>query len=511
MKIVLPFFYGDVHLILKNLDWYAELQPHYDYDLVLACDNQTNPKDVKAKAEKLFRSVECITYPCAYWDNKMMVQWPWPQNNAFANTCRIMSKQSEPWFWCETDVVPLCAGWIDTLAQEYAKGGKPFGGHWNDQNKDYNGMGIFNGVAIYPPRVGKYAKKAITASMEQIQPSWDTYASDQIYPHMHVMNHVMQHMWNLPFQEIKQAPTFPTTNDVAKWVKAGVVLFHRCKDGSLIDRMRELRGKKVEFKGTDVVDYYRYKSKADLFLVSFRRDLEFTQYCLRTVDKFVTGFNKLILLVPKVDEVFFAEIAKPFPFVVLKAFDEVPGKGMVHHEAMVCSADQFCASDYIVHIDSDCAFKELVNIEQEYFRDGKPIMLKERFDLLPAEVRPWQVAVEKALGFTPVYETMRRHPAVHPRWLYPKVREAIEKHTGKPFLEYVLSCENKFPQGFAEFPTLGAWALRYDPGAHYWMEPQVDGRPTDKLRQFWTHGSVDMLYKEEGKTARQIIEGYLNA
>lgn len=258
----------------------------------------------------------------------------------------------------------------------------------------------------------------------------------------------------------------------------------------------------------------------DIFIVSFRRDVEFTNYCLRSIAKFAEGFHRVVLLVPKTDaDLFTNDCLKPElirlfndddkPSLYLKTFDQVPDKGMLHHEAMICSADMFCNADYILHMDADCVFKEPVTPD-DYFVNGKPVLLKESFDRLEANCRFWQQAVEKALGFKPQYETMRRHPAVHPRWLYAKVREAVEKHTGKPFVDYVLSCQNHFPQGFAEFPTLGAWALQYAPDAHHWIDRDTQPEPPHKLRQFWTHGGVDMVWKPDGgKRVRQILEEIL--
>lgn len=512
MKIVLPYYSGDAWLLEKNLDWFKELDDHIDADCILATSDEKPQERCVAKAKGLFKSVYLLRYPRATCDGKVMDKWPWCQNTAFACVAQFMSnlrypnfrqthrvkhlRYDEPWLWFETDCTALKPGWFQIMADEYKRGGKPFGGHWNHDTN------IFNGVAIYPPNVARYSPKALTSALEvnpqRLQSPWDAACSPEVRPHLHVMNRVMQHLWSI---DGDKCPTFPDISAMGQWLREGVCLFHRCKDGSLIDRLRE-KHENVSLQGQDQVFGKTPSAVAiptvDIFIVTFARDVEFCHWCLKSIGKFVRNANRVVLLVPKRDQDKFRLIVQGYnnergngPRCVLKTFAEQAGKGMLHHEAMVCSADQFCEADYILHMDADCVFKEPVDVVQEYFHEGKPIMLKETFTTIGEVVGPWQDAVEKALGFRPEYETMRRHPAVHPRGLYAEVRKAVEASTKQPFLDYVLSCRNEFPQTFAEYPTLGAWALRYAPDLHHWIDVGKEPRPADKLYQFWSHGGLD--------------------
>lgn len=487
-----PFFSGDVWLAKRNFEWLAKLDGTIPRDCVLACDDATNPAELMPLAQSIFPKVELVQYPRAKHNGQLMLQWPWQQNNAFANTARYMAQQKEPWLWFETDCTAMCPGWWKVLEDEYIKGGKPFGGHWNEAQK------VFNGVAIYPHNAATQASQAMMAAINvhpgNRQNPWDVACSQQVYPHkMHVMNHVMQHLWRLPFQKGDfEAPTFPTIESVKEWLRPGVVLFHRCKDGSLMDRLKDNPDPR-DFRGQDVTipdptPVVNSRPKVDLFCVSYKKDLDWFHCLLKSYVKYAHDFHQFVVLVPMQDEAAFKEVAKDK--AVVKTFVEQPGKGMIHHEAMVCCAENFCTGDYIAHVDSDCIFWREVAPE-EYFQDGKPILLMARFDSLPKPYQNWKTAVELALGFTPEYETMQRHPAVHPRWLYSKVRAAVEAHTGRPFLDYVLSCRNEFPQTFAEFPIMGAWALKNSPGTHHTID--VSGwpeKPVNSLIQFWSHGGI---------------------
>lgn len=235
LLVVLPFFYGDEPLLLWNLEWMKELDGKLDYDCLLACDTETKVATALKSAQQLFRSVDVHTYPRALRD-----EWPFAQNNAFLNTAwRVYAKHKGPWLWLETDAVPIGKGWLDLLWNEYQKGGKPFGGHWNFATN------VFNGVAIYPPNISRYSQKVMMSGLMESrdaqgrvhQPPWDVYGSGEVQKHLHVMNGLMQHVWR--DDATGEAWTFPDRATVERVVRPGVVLFHRCKNGSLVARLRE--------------------------------------------------------------------------------------------------------------------------------------------------------------------------------------------------------------------------------------------------------------------------------
>jgi hypothetical protein len=216
------------------------------------------------------------------------------------------------------------------------------------------------------------------------------------------------------------------------------------------------------------------------------------------------------VLVPKWDLPLFERMKAELDFNLV-GFDQHPTKGMLHHEAMICRADEFCKADFILHTDSDCHFVEPVTPEDFIF-DGKPVLVKKPFagleKITPNSIyHHWKEAAEAALGFEVEFETMCRHPTVHYSWLYKQVREHIEKHVRMPFDEYVLSQRNEFPQSFAEFTTLGAYVIKFHHDKYYWFEAvlppgnsdfdYIPYRPPDKSSQRWSHGGISPELSEE--------------
>lgn len=258
LLVVLPFFYGDAHLLLNNLAWMKELDGKLDYDCLLSTDNFTDPEPGRVLASTMFRKVEVFRYQA-----QPIKDWPWPQNNAFTSASwHIAAHHKRPWIWVETDSVPMCKGWLDALWADYQKGGKPFGGHWN------HATNVFNGVAIYPPEVARYSENMMMVNLLDVkdasgkphQPPWDAYGSKQVKPHLHQMNHLMQHIWRN--DATGDAWTFMDRATVERVIRPGVVLFHRCKNESLIARLREAQG--VSVPKTDTADVVSLRRNGDI-------------------------------------------------------------------------------------------------------------------------------------------------------------------------------------------------------------------------------------------------------
>ena len=272
--------------------------------------------------------------------------------------------------------------------------------------------------------------------------------------------------------------------------------------------------------------------KAEILLVTYAPDYDFTSYTLRSIAKFGSGFSGITIVVPYRDMERFAPLAKQHG-CTLRGFYEAAGKGFLHHQVCKCEADLWCprGTDLVVHIDADCVFKEPFTLET-FLKDGKPILLRERYEDFahyPARAS-WQNCVEHALGVKMPWETMVRHPGVFWTGMYREMRDRIETVHVIPFTQYVLLQKNDFPQTFAEFPTIGGFALAMEKWrdkyavvtrvltpSEYWREKgitpgtQVDynlfgddvstnGPLVSPVRYFWSREGVTPLIRGQLET-----------
>ena len=248
--------------------------------------------------------------------------------------------------------------------------------------------------------------------------------------------------------------------------------------------------------------------KVAILMVTYGKDLEFAERSLRSIEKFASGFSEVRVVVPYQDWIAFNAIAGS---ATVDSFVEAKGKGMVHHMAMICRGDMILPeADAILHMDADCLFTEPVT-PADYIVNGKPVLVRQRYEDFKETQRTrysWKKCVLAATGIDPEWETMCRHPSVHLPCVYAKTRELIRAWTGIDYESYILSCRNEFPQTFAEFPTLGAVAWEYFRDRYDWVD--VKDTPRPKLKDFWSHGGMDMVNdRHPNQTARQAIADIL--
>jgi len=206
-------------------------------------------------------------------------------------------------------------------------------------------------------------------------------------------------------------------------------------------------------------------------MVTHAKDAGWAEYSLRSIRKFATGFHSVTVVVPYDQRQAFESMCAANG-AILRHYYEAAGKGFLHHQVCKLEADLWCPPEVevVLHIDADCIYGSAVT-PATYFHEGRPILLRERYEdfrRLHPNRYCWKRASDHALGFNCEWETMCRHPGVFERSLYPRLRAHIERIHGMPFTQYALLQEHTYPQGFAEFPTLGAFAIERD-SSHYAM------------------------------------------
>ena len=241
--------------------------------------------------------------------------------------------------------------------------------------------------------------------------------------------------------------------------------------------------------------------KTNIHICSYARDFRYLFYGLRSIVKFTSGFNEVVLFIPIKDENLFMQSIpndlkdKLGNFIKVIYFDEWENKGMLHHEYKVLTADIDCPdADYVLHLDSDNIITKPMDV-CEFFCEDKPILFHTPYKVFEKDdpnVLFWQIAVTNALGWVPIHEFMRNRFLTYKRTLYSKTRELIENHTKQSVEEYIRIQKNDYPQTFAEYNTLGEVAWKFFHDDYYWVytekgEHYKFAEPDSKVRQAWSH------------------------
>lgn len=234
MIVVLPFFSGDAPLALSLLEWIKQLGKHPQHSCLLVVDADTDwgtALDALNLANEIFRTATLIT------NDKPVTGWIPGSNSLFAAAAKHMEGIGEPWLWLEPDAAPLRSGWLDSIVAAYGACGKPFMGSLVHHSLTNRPNPYLEGCGVYPSDTWSRIKDKFI--MEE---SWTLWCADEVVPHA-VNSPLFQHFWgvqDLPatFVDVK-TPSSPINAFTLRDVSSEAVLYHRCKDGSIIRLLRQ--------------------------------------------------------------------------------------------------------------------------------------------------------------------------------------------------------------------------------------------------------------------------------
>lgn len=510
--VVLPVARPDFHLAVKLLRWCARLRtratPVDDYQLIVYGTKALEPSQWSLLHDAASGLNATLLSPPELFEQGYAPS----ANYTFRTALELCEREfpQQPILWAEADTVPMRPTWATEIAAEYEACGKPFLGDLIRHRPGTPGaIDHMTGNAVYPPNWRELAPSIAMLPEPRPEQGFDSACAHEIVPQA-ARAVTIQQIWR---------PPFITDQWAARFIHPSTALFHQCKDASLIDVLTARAGEKPIPLGVPlcpstypahVASLNTPKAappppRTSLMIVTYAKDMEFLRYSLASIKLYARGFAETVVAVPEKERGLYNWIGRG---VRVEVFDEPPGKGMMAAQIQKCRADEWCPNaEFIVHLDADCLFFRPTT-PADLVPGGRALMVREAYSAITNPNRHiWKRCVEKALGWEPAYDTMVRHPQVHPAAVYGATRAAVEKFTRQKFNDYVLSCKNDFPQGWCEWVTIGAVGLRdfegayspvdYDHAADAALARQAPGsfqylykRDRDHIAEFWSHGGI---------------------
>jgi predicted GH43/DUF377 family glycosyl hydrolase len=219
MIVVIPVCHKDAAIAVRNIEHAFMLDGQVDFQAVIAHERGWDASATTEAAECYFKGVSHIVYEPWKGDK----QWPQIQNWCWSSVAREIVALNKPWFWWEADATPVKIGWLTALRDAYKSGKRPFAGACTQ----LNGLNYMAGVAIYPPNTPDRCSHALFARTE----AFDVVAGvrDGILRNTHDISSLIAHTPSV------NNTHFTCHADVEKYVPESAVLFHKCKDGSLLN------------------------------------------------------------------------------------------------------------------------------------------------------------------------------------------------------------------------------------------------------------------------------------
>ncbi len=241
--------------------------------------------------------------------------------------------------------------------------------------------------------------------------------------------------------------------------------------------------------------------KTAIFIRTYDGDNEWLYFCLRSLTKYCRGYSFLAIVYQpgsvatkkqvkrwrsEKGDRYFDDGCREYDDADATGWEHLGHDGYLHQQVSKMRADTFVPpeTDFICHVDSDCTFLE-PHTPEIYFHDGKPIMLRTPYRILPDDV-PWQAPTSTAIGEPVEFEYMRRFPIVYPVKLYSLARDSIMIRHNRTLSEFVASVG-----AFSEFNYMGAFAHLFMKDSFHWIDTETEPFEPLPLKQYWSHGGID--------------------
>lgn len=228
----------------------------------------------------------------------------------------------------------------------------------------------------------------------------------------------------------------------------------------------------------------------DIYIKTYEKDFPFLKYCLKSIHKFCTGFNNVVIVVDANDyeELLSWNLTREKIFTVAKQ-----GDGYMWQQVCKLKAYNQCLSENILFVDSDVIINKPCTPET-FMIDGKPLLLKTAYERLDGQAKCWQSITERAIGFKSEFEWMRRLPNMYKRSTLVNITMEY------PDLQnYIMSQPRR---EFSEFNFIGQYIEKKEQ-ENYSIINTDDFVPGPVCLQAWSWGGLTEELKNQ-------IEGILN-
>lgn len=224
----------------------------------------------------------------------------------------------------------------------------------------------------------------------------------------------------------------------------------------------------------------------DIFIRTYHNDVRWLDMALKSIHQKVKGYRNIIITIPKGE----GHLLKHLTAEKVIEVDDLKD-GYIGQQLTKLEAWKYTDADFVVFWDSDVIAAQEIDIQKDYFIDGKPIVYKTLYTSIDC---PWQPITEKAVGFNVEYEYMRRLPLFYSTKTLSSVCGHLISVHDMPVQTYLANLPNR---QFSEFNVVGAIAEKYYSQFYHFVDTEQVHIEKSKARQFWSWGGItDEVLKE---------------
>lgn len=230
--------------------------------------------------------------------------------------------------------------------------------------------------------------------------------------------------------------------------------------------------------------------KVDLFIKTYPADHAWLIYCLRSIQRFTSGFRNIIVV---------SSQGHPAPIGSCEVGFEVQehGDGYMNQQVVKLHADAYSDADFFVYQDSDTVFTRPITPE-DLIANGKPRWLYTPYSSIESgDGQTWKEPTSRVMVQPVEYEFMRRHCFCIPRWALDGFRQWMWKVHGMSLERYI---QNQPLREFSEFNSIGAWLWFHHHDKVEWQNTDENLGQSYVLQKF-SHGGLSDSIRAELEAA----------
>jgi hypothetical protein len=220
----------------------------------------------------------------------------------------------------------------------------------------------------------------------------------------------------------------------------------------------------------------------DIFIRTYSKDLPFLAYCLKSISKYVTGYRDIIICIPENEKHLLAGWNLTKEKVI--GWNPTTKNGYIDQQINKLLSYHLTDAEYILFVDSDVCFNRPVDVREEYFVNGKPYLMKTRYELV-GDAICWKQPTEEILNINLDFEYMRRIPLMFKSDTLRLLDEQVD----------CLSLASR--ERLSEFNIIGAYAAINQESEYYIIDTETDTFPSECAKQGWSWGGLTPEIKEQ--------------
>jgi Family of unknown function (DUF6492) len=229
-----------------------------------------------------------------------------------------------------------------------------------------------------------------------------------------------------------------------------------------------------------------------IFIRSYRRDFKWLMYCLRSIRKFVSDYEEVVLNIEEKDVKILQKYLGTGTHEKLRVVTSpnYEGDGYVWQQFDKLMCHHHILTPYVMFVDSDMVFFAPTDVSQ-FARDGKPCILKTPYSSIDC---PWQPITETLMKQPVEFEYMRRMPLLYDVNTLSNLTHFFRTLHGKTLEEH---CKGMRDRGLSEFNLMGAYADAYEREKYYFLHTEKEELPQLNCKQFWSWSGLKEEEKKE--------------